>query len=348
MPDRARTPACSAGCVRNAPRACVAHVAGPTSSGSACSRPRPSPGSATSRSPTSAPLYPLAVAIIPAPLDVAFLVVHVAAAFVAVAALGLVSSPSARPDRCCAAIAAPGDRAVGPVHAGLLLPRRAGPLDLFGMIGSDGPAVACGVASPWLPSPSDASPGAVPRWSGDRRRCDVASPRRCSRATRSPARWLGLLAGLVVGEGAWRRPTLAPGAPVALRASPALVAAACSTRCSCRGCGTEGPSPHIAEHIAPIGTDHSPAGSASSVPRGRAGIGRRRGHRRSPWPPSRWLARPGGVRRSLAAVGGRAHRRADRRRPQLLDAGFNLREERHVLLIRFLLAVLVVCGVRER
>ena len=58
------------------------------------------------------------------------------------------------------------------------------------------------------------------------------------------------------------------------------------------------------------------------------------------------LARPGGVV-SLAAAGAAGQLVMVAAGKQLLDAGLNLREERHLLLCRFLLAVLVVVGARE-
>jgi hypothetical protein len=58
------------------------------------------------------------------------------------------------------------------------------------------------------------------------------------------------------------------------------------------------------------------------------------------------LARPGGVV-SLAAAAAAGQVVVVAAGRQFLDAGLNVREERHLLLTRFLLAVLIVVGVRE-
>jgi hypothetical protein len=90
------------------------------------------------------PLYPTLVAIVPAPLDAAFLVVHVVAVFVAVWSVGVLALRAT--GSTLAGAAAQVLALCGPSVASLFFPEGR-PLDLFGMVGSDGIAVACFLAA---------------------------------------------------------------------------------------------------------------------------------------------------------------------------------------------------------
>ena len=115
--------------------------------------------------PDFGPLYPLSVAIVPGPLDVAFLVVHIAALFVAVGALGLVTHRAT--GSVGAAVAAQVIVLWGPFTPDLFF-FEGRPLDLFGMIGSDGPAVAWWLLGFALLTGAlgRITPDTVPRWTG--------------------------------------------------------------------------------------------------------------------------------------------------------------------------------------
>ena len=289
--------------------------------------------------PDFGPLYPLSVAIVPAPLDVAFLVVHVAALFVAVGALGLVTHRAT--GSVGAAIAAQVIALWGPFTPDLFF-FEGRPLDLFGMIGSDGPAVAW-----WLlgfalltGAVGRITPDTVPRWTG----VAVVATLGAAMLTRyaMAGAVVGLLGGLLWAR--WRAPTrdrrwwlvaLSLPIPVVwqLLIYPLLVG----------GAGPKGLALHRG-NIGPIGTTiagwfgfgvHTLTAGTVVVVMTVVALAA-----------VALAARPGGVP-SLAAAAAVGHIVVLIAARQLLDAGLNLREERHMLLVRFLLAILVVCGVRE-
>ena len=289
--------------------------------------------------PDFGPLYPISVAIVPAPLEVAFLAVHIAALVVAVGAVGLVTHRAT--GSVGAAIAAQVIALWGPFTPDLFF-FEGRPLDLFGMIGSDGPAVAWWLLGFALVTGAlgRITPDAVPRWTG----AAVVATLGAAMLTRYAIAGavVGLLGGLLWAR--WRAPTrdhrwwlvaLSLPIPVAwqLLIYPLLV----------EGAGPKGLALHRGT-IAPIGTTIA----------GWFGFGV---HTRTAGTvvvvvtvvalaAVALATRPGGVP-SLAAAAAVGHIVVLIAARQLLDAGLNLREERHMLLVRFLLAVLVVCGVRE-
>jgi hypothetical protein len=276
--------------------------------------------------PDFGPLYPLAVAAVPAPHDVAFLAVHVLAAFVAVWAVGIVAERAAGSTlaACCAQIIA----LWGPFTPDLFF-RHGRPLDVFGMIGSDGPATA------W--------------WLAGFAMLTATTPHRAAAAGLLSASTLtryalagpvgGLLAGLAwararTGDRRWIAAAIAIAVPAVWQflVYPLLIS----------GSGPKSFAVHRGD-IAPLGrtlagwvnVDASGRVAATVVVLAVLVIAAVAA-----------LARPGGVV-SLAAAASAGQVVVVAAGRQFLDAGLNLREERHLLLTRFLLAVLIVVGVRE-
>ena len=288
--------------------------------------------------PDLGPLYPLSVAIVPAPLAVAFLIVHVVALTVAVLAIGFLAERAT--GSVGAAVAAQVIALWGPFRPDLFF-RQGRPLDLFGMLGSDGPAVAW-----WLAGFAVLTGAVAWRRLGPRSTAVVAAALLAAAVLTRYAvagAVVGLLAGLV-----WAR---ARGGRDERRWQP--VAAALVVAAAWQvvvypllidGSGPKGIATHRGD-IGPIGTTiagwfgfavGSTTAAAVAIVAGLLVV----------LVVVAVVAEPGGiVALSAASAAGLVVLLVVAR--QLLDAGLNLREERHVLLLRFLLSVMAVCGVRD-
>ena len=276
--------------------------------------------------PDFGPLYPLAVALVPAPHDIAFLVVHVVAAFVAVWAVGVIADRATGSTlaACCAQIIA----LWGPFRPDLFF-RHGRPLDVFGMIGSDGPATAW-----WLA-------GFAALTATTSHRAAAAALLSASTLTRytlaGPV--AGLLAGLGwararVGDRRWIVPAVAIAVPAVWQfvLYPLVIS----------GSGPKSLALHRGD-IGPLGQtlagwvdiDASGRVAAAVVVLTVVAL-----------VAVAVVASPGGVV-SLAAAAAAGQLVIVAAGRQFLDAGLNVREERHLLLTRFLVAMLLVIGVRQ-
>jgi hypothetical protein len=277
--------------------------------------------------PDFGPVYAAVVAAVPLPLDLAFLVVHAVALLVAVGAVGLLA---ARATGSTVAGAAAQVLALWGPFAPDVFFSEGRPLDLFAMIGSDGVAVACFLAGLVLVTADRRS-----------RAADVGAAAGLAASILTRYALAGAVAGVLAGllrarrargDRRWVLPAaaLAAGAAWVVVLAPLLVG----------GAAAKGLVVHRGA-LAPLGTTLA----------GWVGV-----DVTGPWAAALVVGlvavllvvgvagAPGSVTSltALAAVGHLVVVVAGR---QLLDAGLNLREERHVLLVRFLLAVLVVRGV---
>ena len=280
--------------------------------------------------PDFGPLYSALVAIVPAPLDVAFVLVHCAALLVAVSAVGYLALRATQsvPMATAAQLIA----LWGPLSPDLFF-HNGSPLDLYASFGSDALAVALMLAGLAIVVAGPADTGRW-RWIG------IAATTTLAAAILTRYAMAGAVAGLLIGlvlarvrSGDRRWPWAAVAIAVAvgwqLLVYPLLVDDA-------------GPKSLVFHRgdIAPLGTTMAgwfgiavtgaPAAAILLV----VGIG---------LVVLAVLARPGGAVAlcALAAAGQLAIVVVAR---QYLDAGLNLREERHVLLVRFVAAILIVTG----
>jgi hypothetical protein len=278
--------------------------------------------------PDFGPLYSAVVAAVPAPLDLAFLLAHCAALLAALSAVGYLAwrATTSLPMAVAAQIIA----LWGPFSPDLFF-QHGRPLDLYASIGSDGLAVAFLVVG--LAVLTAVGPG---RWT----RTGVGAAVLLAAAILTRYAMAGAVVGaavalvvarLVRNDRRWRWPVAALGAAAAwqLVVYPLLVS----------GAGPKSLARHRGD-IAPLGVTIAGwfrvdvTGTTASAVVVILGLG---------LVVVALLARPGGVVAvvALAAAGQLVTVVMSR---QLLDAGLNLREERHVLAVRFLLAVLVVTG----
>ena len=285
--------------------------------------------------PDFGPMYSALVAVVPAPLELAFVIVHVAAVFGAVASVGYLAF------RACSVVAV-GMAAQVLALWGPFSPDRffahGRPLELYASIGSDGLAVATLLTGMAVAVAAGGRTSRTAwRWFG----IAVAALLAASVLTRyaMAGAVLGLLVAFVVSRLRWddrRWPW--PVAALVVAGSwqivvyPLLVDGA-------------GPKSLVAHRgdIAPLGVtmagwvglDVSGAvASAVVIALGLVLVG------------IAVVGSPGGVV-ALCAMAAAGHLAVVVVSRQVLDAVLNLREERHVLLIRFLLAVLVVSGLHH-
>ena len=292
--------------------------------------------------PDLGPLYPVSVALVPAPLGVAFLVVHVVALAVAVLAVGFLAERAT--GSVVAAVSAQVIALWGPFRPDLFF-RQGRPLDLFAMLGSDGPAVAW-----WLAGFAVLTGAVTWRRLGPRPTAVVVTALLVASVLTRYAiagAVVGLLAGLVWarvrpavrGDGDDRRWRPVAAALVVAAAWQVVVYPLLID-----GSGPKGVAVHRGD-IGPIGTTiagwvgldvGSTTATATAIVVGLLVV----------LVVVAVVAEPGGIvaLSAASAVGLVVLLVAAR---QFLDAGLNLREERHILLLRFLLSVLVVCGVRD-
>ncbi|MGI9053234.1 MAG: hypothetical protein ACR2HQ_11400 [Ilumatobacteraceae bacterium] len=280
------------------------------------------------------PLYPAVVAAVPASVDVAFLVIHVLALFAAVLAVGLITRRAT--DSTLAAVSAGSIAIWGPSSPQLFFPDDR-PLDLFARIGADGPAVA------WWLLGFAVVVGAMSRCDRPRSRRWIGAATTAlllAAAVLTRYALVGAVAGLLVAlllarwrKGDRRWPPVAAAMTLPLL-WPVLIYPVVV--------GGAGPK-SLAWHpggLAPIGTTMGGwfgldvAGGVGVAVVGAALLG---------FGVVCGLARAGGVA-SLAAASAAGQLAILVIGRFTLDAGLNVREERHLLLVRFLLAILVVCG----
>ena len=270
------------------------------------------------------------MAIVPAPLDVAFVLVHCAALLVAVSAVGYLALRATQsvPMATAAQLIA----LWGPLSPDLFF-HNGSPLDLYASFGSDALAVALMLAGLAIVVAGPADTGRW-RWIG------IAATTTLAAAILTRYAMAGAVAGLLIGlvlarvrSGDRRWPWAAVAIAVAvgwqLLVYPLLVDDA-------------GPKSLVFHRgdIAPLGT--TMAGWFGIAVTGVLGCRDPPRRRHRPRRPRR--AGPTGRRGRplrLAAAGQLAIVVVAR---QYLDAGLNLREERHVLLVRFVAAILIVTG----
>ena len=286
------------------------------------------------------PVYAVTVAVTPAPLAVAFVVVHALAVFVALASVSYLTWRATQ-SFVMAAVAA--SVAVwGPFTADLIFGDLARPLDILGTIGSDGLAAATFLAG--LAVLATIAPASAPRADARPERwwCrSVLAAGLLATAVLTRYAMAGAVIGLLATLGAARLRTgdrrwVWPATALGLATAWVVVVAPVLA-------GTGGPKT-LAAHpidVAPLGTvvagwfGLSLDASAAVVALVAfvvvlVGVAA--------------LARAGGIV-ALAAAAGLFQLAAVGGSRAFLDISLNLREERHLLLVRFLIAVVLVAGV---
>ena len=280
--------------------------------------------------PDFGPLYSALVAVVPAPLDVAFVLVHGAALLVAVSAVGYLALRAT--ESVPMAVAAQLIALWGPLAPELFFPHGA-PLDLYASFGSDGLAVALALAGLAVVVAGRA-PTAGWRWFG------IGAATLLAAAILTRYAMAGAVAGILIGLLiAWVRARDRRWPWAAVAVAVALVWQLLVYPLLVDDAGPKSLVFHRGD-IAPLGTTIAGwfgltvTGTLAAAIFIAVGIGLL---------VVGVLARPGGVvaLSALAAVGQLAIVVVAR---NYLDAGLNLREERHVLLVRFVAAILIVAG----